>query len=150
MLKRLTENRRGSIMVELALTVPLAFILCVGAADFARLFYHALTIKGASSGAALLGAQDPLISGGNPGLEVRATSDADNLAGVTAVPTQICQCPNAAPFSCQDYAATTCAGYGAPRAYVRVQVNQDFRTLGYYPGVPNQTNIREATWMRVQ
>ena len=150
MLRNLRDNRRGSIMVELALTVPLTFILCMGATDFARLFYHALTIKGASSGAALLGAQDPLLSGGNPGMQARATSDADNLDGVTATPTQVCQCPNAAPFTCQDYAATTCAGYGAPRAYVRVQVDQDFTTLGYYPGIPNQTNIREASWMRIQ
>ncbi len=113
MLKRLKDNRRGSIMVEPALTVPLVFILCMGATDFARLFYHALTIKGASSGAALLGAQDQLSSGGNPGMTARATSDADNLSGITATPTQVCQCPNAAPFSCQDYGTTTCPGYGA-------------------------------------
>ncbi len=149
-LKQLKSNRRGSIMVELALVVPLTFLLCMGATDFARLFYHAVTVKGASGGAALLGAQDQLQSGGSAGMEARATSDADNLNGITATATTVCQCPNAAPFSCQDYAATTCTGYGAPRAYVRVQVDQDFSTLGRYWGIPNQTNIREASWMRVQ
>ena len=149
MLKKFKDNRRGSIMVELALTVPLVFILCMGATDFARLFYHALTVKGASSGAALYGAQELIRSGDISGMESRATTDVGNLAGVTAAPTQVCKCPDAPPFSCVDYNTTVCAGYGKPRAYVRVQVNQDFSTIGRYWNVPNQTNIREATWMRV-
>lgn len=150
LIDRFTNARRGSIMVEAALVVPLAFLLCVGATDFARLFYHALTVKGASSGAALYGAQELLRSGDISGMESRATADAGNLEGVTATPTQVCKCPNDPPFSCVDYNTTVCAGYGKARAYVRVQVNQDFATVGRYWNVPNQTNIREASWMRVQ
>jgi Flp pilus assembly protein TadG len=150
LIHRFKNARRGSIMVEASLVVPLVFLLCVGATDFARLFYHALTVKGASSGAALYGAQELLRSGDISGMQSRATADAGNLAGVSAAPTQVCMCPNAAPFSCVDYNTTVCAGYGKPRAYVRVQVNQDFATIGRYWNVPNQTNIREASWMRVQ
>ena len=149
MINRFKGARQGSIMVESALVIPLAFMLCVGATDFARLFYHALTVKGASSGAALYGAQELIRSGDISGMESRATTDVGNLAGVTAAPTQVCKCPDAPPFSCVDYNTTVCAGYGKPRAYVRVQVNQDFSTIGRYWNVPNQTNIREATWMRV-
>lgn len=143
-------KRSGSIMVEAALVIPLAFLLCVGAMDFARLFYHALTIKGASSGAALYGAQQQLTAGDIAGMTTRATDDASNLNGVTATPTQVCKCPGADPFPCADYNETVCNGYGEPNVYVRVQVNQDFSTLGRYWGIPDQTNIREASWMRAK
>ena len=146
----LRKSRSGSILVESALVIPLAFLLCVGATDFARLFHHALTIKGASSGAALYGAQDAIASGDLGGMQSRASADAANLEGISSTSTQVCMCPNAAPFSCVDYNETTCSGYGEPRVYVRVQVDQDFSTLGRYWGVPNQTDIREASWMRAQ
>lgn len=150
LLKRFKRERSGSIMVEAALVVPLALLLCVGATDFARLFYHAVTVKGASGGAALYGAQELLRSGDMAGMTTRATNDAASLTGVTASPTQVCMCPNQPAFSCVDYNTTTCTGYGQARAYVRVQVDQDFKTLANYWGVPEQTNIREASWMRVQ
>ncbi len=147
-INRIKRERTGSIMVEAALVVPLTFLLCVGAADFARLFYHGLTVKGASSGAALYGAQGVITAGDFPGMYARATSDVGNLTGTTSTPTQVCVCPGGSSFPCADYNETTCSGYGDPKVYVRVQVDQDFRTLGSYWGIPRQTNIREATWMR--
>lgn len=149
-IRDLGRRRQGSIMVESALVIPLAFLLCVGAADFARLFYHALTVKGASSGAALYGAQELIRSGDIAGMQTRAERDADNLDGIAATPTQVCRCPGADPFPCADYNTTVCSGYGLARAYVRVQVNQDFSTIGRYWNIPSQVNIREASWMRVQ
>lgn len=149
-IQKLKKERTGSIMVEAALVIPLTFMLCVGAADFARLFYHAVTAKGASSGAALYGAQKDLTSGDIAGMQARATADSGNLTGVTATPTQVCQCPGGSPFPCADYNETTCSGYGEPRVYVRVQVDQTFTTLGRYIGIPSQTNIREASWMRAK
>jgi hypothetical protein len=149
-IKKLKKGRSGSIMVEAALVIPLTFLLCVGATDFARLFYHALTMKGASSGAALYGAQTDLTSGDIAGMTTRATSDVGNLTGATAAPTQVCQCPGGAPFPCADYNETVCSGYGEPRVYVRVEVDQSFTTLGRYWGIPSQTNIREASWMRAK
>lgn len=148
LLNRFKKERSGSIMVEAALVVPLTLLLCVGAADFARLFYHALTVKGASSGAALYGAQGEITAGDFDGMYARATSDVGGLTGTTATPTQVCVCPGASSFPCADYNETTCNGYGDPKVYVRVQVDQDFRTLGSYWGIPRQTNIREASWMR--
>ncbi len=147
---RFKKERSGSILVEAALVVPLTLLLCVGAADFARLFYHALTIKGASSGAALYGAQGGITVGDMAGMASRATADSSSLDGVTVTPTQVCRCPDADPFPCSDYNETTCGSYGDPKVYVRVQVNQDFTTLGNYWGIPYQTNIREASWMRAR
>jgi Flp pilus assembly protein TadG len=151
MLNKITDlkaTRKGSVMVEAALVIPLAFLLCFGAADFARLFYHALTIKGASSGAALSGAQGTITSEDFAGMTSRAATDASNLNGITATPSQVCMCPGADPFPCADYNTTVCTGYGPARAYMRGQVDQDFTTLGNYWGIPSQTNIREASWMR--
>lgn len=155
MLKRkfevLLKNKRGSVMVELALTVPLAFLFAMGVTDFARLFYHAVTLRSASSIAAFHGAQDEFKSAHTSELTVRAEADAANLgAGVTATPDLVCRCPGSSTFSCGDYNATTCSGYGDARIYVRVAVEQEFRTLGDYIKIPSQIQVRETTLMRVR
>ena len=36
--------RRGTSTVELAVTVPVLMLMVAGAADFARLFYHSITV----------------------------------------------------------------------------------------------------------
>ena len=149
--KNLRRNKRGSVMVELALTAPLALILAVGVTDFARLLYHAVTIRGASSIAAFYGAQDDFKSTDTASLTARAESDAANLgADVAAQPELVCQCPGAAPFACEDYSTTTCTGYGKARLYVRVGVSQPFETLADYIKIPDNVQISETTLMRVR
>ncbi len=150
-LKQLRRNKKGSVMVELALTAPLALILAVGVTDFARLLYHALTIRGASSIGAFYGAQDDFKSTDEASLEARAQSDAVNLgANVSAQSELVCQCPGSAAFSCEDYSTTTCTGYGKARLYVRVGVSQPFQTLADYIKIPDNVQISETTLMRVR
>lgn len=150
MIDRLFEDRRGSVLVELALSAPVVFLLCVGAADFARLFYHAHTIKGASSVAAMMGAQDELKSADSAALGTRAASDTANLSGVSTSSELICVCPGGSPFACGAYNDVTCAGYGDARVYVSVNVAQDFKTIGNYIKIPQTTRINETTFMRVK
>ena len=147
----ISKDRRGAVMVELALTVPLAFLLAVGVTDFGRLFYHAITARNASSIAALYGAQDEFKTGATAELRARALSETTNLGGdVTATPKAYCACPGADPFPCSDYATTTCTGYGNARVYVEVGVSQPFQTLTNYIKIPQTIQIGETTFMRVR
>jgi len=148
-LKDLTNSRRGSVMVELGLSVPLIFIFCMAAGDFARLYYHGLTAQGAASQAAFYGAQTHGQNGDFAGMEQRVTDDQGPMTA-SATASQWCGCPDGTEIACIDHGTTTCAGYGVPLAYVRVQVEDSFSTIGAYPRIPQNTTIRQRAWMRIR
>ncbi len=156
------KANRGSAFVEFALTLPLLFLLTMGATDFGRMFFNAITVANAAGTGAFYGAQGNVNAANSDTIEARAKDDAINLTGVSASATQFCECPVAGtsdftskptPISC-DLAATpgSCpdGGYSLPAVYVRADVLQDFRTLGPYPGIPEVTHLKREAFMRVQ
>ena len=150
----LFRDKRGGSMIEFAVTAPLLFLLCAGAGDYARLFFSAISLKSGSAVGAFYGSQVTTRSGDVGGMVARAIADAEDAARfnpVTATADQYCVCPGATAFACGEYQATTCpAGYGAPRAYVRVRATQDFQPIAPFPGVPETVNVDQMTWMRVR
>ena len=74
-LTNLRSNRKGGVMVELGVSIPLVFALCMAAGDFARIFYHALTAQGAAAQAAFYGSQTTGQTGDLTGMIQRATDD---------------------------------------------------------------------------
>ena len=147
------KQDRGGAMVEFALVFPLLLLLCLGATDFGRLFFHAVTVANAASVGAFYGAQSNVASAQFSQMQMRATEDAANLDGVTATATRFCECPGAAPTAVDCSQATNpaaCPGYGPPRAYVRTDARQTFETLVNYPGIPASTVVGRNAFMRVQ
>ncbi|MCB1018944.1 MAG: pilus assembly protein [Acidobacteria bacterium] len=150
----LIRDKRGGSMVEFAVSAPLLFLLCAGAGDYARLFFSAISLKSGSNVGAFYGSQEAARSGDIAGMTSRALDDAADAArfnGVTATADQYCVCPGMTAFPCGEYQTTTCpAGYGNPRAYVRVRATQSFRPLAPFFGVPESVNVDQMTWMRVR
>lgn len=148
------NNRRGSAMVEMALMLPLVLMMCMGAVDFGRLFYHAVTTINAAGTGAHYGSHDNIIAGDLAGIEQRAADDAKDVTGATVSASQLCGCPTSsggfAKVDCVDLATTSCAGYGVPRAYVLVNVGEKFQTVGTYPGIPPTTPVGHWAYMRVR
>ena len=154
--KRLKSARRraGSVTVELALSVPLLMLMMAGAADFARLFYHAVTLDNASGTGSFYGAQNVVLSADYYGMELVAKEDAQYLQGVSATPDRYCECPSKSEADCF---TDTCTGfyggtglYGTPRSYTTLVVEQTFEPLLAWPGIPNAVVIKEKTFMRVR
>ena len=144
------NSRRGAAAVELALSGTLLMMLGFGAADFAAIFFDGLTVANAAGSSAFYGAHDNIIAGDFDAIKQRARDDAENDVGpVDPTVTQICRCPGAAPFACINYGTVTCAGYGVPRAYVRVRVEEPFDSTSGISLFPSVTVRREA-WMRVR
>ena len=140
-------------MIEFALVFPLLLLMCLGATDFGRLFFHAVTVANAASVGAFHGAQSNVASAQYSLMEQRATEDADNISDVTATATRFCECPGETPVAIdcsQATDVTACPGYGPPRAYVRTDVRQTFETLVNYPGIPSSTSVGRDAFMRVQ
>ena len=97
-----TRKTRGAALVEFAITLPLLLGLCMAAADFGRLFYHAITIANAAGAGAFYGARDKLLTGDFDGHQQRALDDMRNItaanvgpATVTTDSVQYCTYPSA-------------------------------------------------------
>ena len=153
-LRKVFRDERGGAMIEFAVSAPLLVLLCAGAGDFARLFFSAISLKSGSAVGAFYGSQVTTRSGDVGGMTSRALADAEGAArfnSVFATADQYCLCPGATPFACGEYQTTTCpAGYGAPRAYVRVRASQTFRPIAPFPGIPEAVDVDQMTWMRVR
>ena len=97
------KNRKRSVgtsTVELAIVTPLLFLMMAGAADFARLFYHAITVDNASEAGSLYGAQNGVVSAQYDGIAQVAKDDAADLEGVSVSPGRYCDCPDKNEINC--------------------------------------------------
>ncbi len=151
--RRVLRDTRAAAMTEFALTFPLLLLLCLGATDFGRLFFDAVTIANAAATGAFFGAQNNVNFARHSTMADRAIEDAKNLDYVTATATSFCECPGSPPtvISCGEATnRLACGDYGFPRAYVRADIDHTFQTIVNYPGIPNQTQLDRSAYMRVQ
>lgn len=145
--KENNRRRRGTALTEFALTVPFLFLLTMGATDFGRLFYHALSVTHAAGVASEFAAYDNIHAVNYSGTETVARADAFEIKGATATATHVCVCTaGGAAVSCN---LDTCGGQ-PPRVYVKVTVQHNFKTMGSYPNIPESTLIGREAWRRVQ
>jgi len=88
------ENEAGGAMVELALSVPLLFIILLGATEFARVTYAGIEVSNAARAAAQYAATNGGASADSGGITNAAQQDAYNLGtAVTAtVASGVCVC----------------------------------------------------------
>jgi Flp pilus assembly protein TadG len=133
---RCTRHRRGrprraAATVELALLAPFLAFLFVAVVDYARVFYHSLTVANCARNGALY-ASDPVAAAESPYRSVQdaALADATNLS-----PTPTVTWTNGTDPS------------GNP--YVEVTVTHAFQTVVNYPGIPQTTTITRTVRMRV-
>lgn len=149
----------GAITVELALTVNLLILMMVGAADFSRIFFNAITVGNASGTASFFGSQDAIKSVSFSSIDGVVTDDTADVEGVSSTPTLYCDCPDTSGSGVSGSGTTgrqvdciegDCGAYGAPRVYSKVKVQQMFEPLLPWPGVPNPVVLTRETYTRVR
>jgi len=74
--------QRGSAIVELTLLVPLFLLMLLGTADFARVFYTALSVSQAARAGVQYGAQDNEKSKDYAGMQKAAQLAAQDIANI--------------------------------------------------------------------
>jgi Flp pilus assembly protein TadG len=136
----------GQSLIELALVAPLFILLLIGAAEFGRLAYAGIEVSNAARAGVQYGAQSHTTASDNSGMQLAATNDAANIAGVSATATHSCSCADGSSSTC---AATDCS---ASRIIEFVQVNTTATVdpLLYYPGLPHTFTMRGQAIMRVE
>ncbi len=151
---RQRNRTRGTALVEFSLVATLLLLLAAGAGDFGRIFTEAIAVKSGTATAAMYGSQRFARSGDAAGMVSKAEGDAADAGNITATAAQYCTCPDGSggwtAILCSEFSATTCTGYGSPRAYIQVNATTDFTTVIKMPGVPTGTTIDQTTWMRVR
>src|SRR5690242_17607209 len=90
--KRYTAQPRGVALTELALVVPLMFLLFLGILDFGRVFYSAMAISHSARAGVQYGAQDGAKSGDFAGMRDKALNAAADVSDVTANACRYCRC----------------------------------------------------------
>ena len=83
---RNTRREAGTSTLEFALVAPLLMLMLFGATDFARVFYHGVTVANAAGIGSFYGAQNNVKSVGYAAIQQMATDDAENLENVSATP----------------------------------------------------------------
>ena len=152
------EARKGSAVVELAVSVPLIALMTFGIVDFGRLFFHGVAVASASAAGAFFGGYNNLTASDSTGIVNMATGSATDLDAAAAEALLYCDCPDDPASGPDDTARVvdcstgTCpvSGYDMPRVFVRAQVTHTFSTLAPYPGIPNATSMTGNTYLRVQ
>lgn len=123
-------SRRGAATVELAVMLPLLAFLFVIGTDFARIFYHYLTITNCARNGALYGSGSPIRAVDLIGIKAAALADASNLSPEPNVISLIGVGPDGHP-------------------YLDVTVTYPFKTISKFPGVPSNVDLTRTVRMRV-
>ncbi len=135
-------------MVEFALVASALFLIMAGAGDFARVFFHAITVANASSTGAFSGTYNNVSTAMTDARETLALNDARNIGdGVVAESTMFCECTNGNSTNCLN---PQCGVNGPMRLYSRTVVEQSFDTFLPWPGIPSNIFVNRETSYRVQ
>lgn len=151
------KGTRGISTVEFALVAPLLMLMMVGAADFSRVFFHAITLSNSAGTGSFFGAQNVAKSVQYGMITFVTEADASDLEDITVAPEIYCECPpsgDAADETASQEVACTeteCnGGYGAPRVFAKTRVTQSFEPMVKWPGIPNPIVISREVYTRVQ
>src|SRR5256886_11707261 len=94
-------SQRGSAIVELTLLVPLFLLMLLGTADFARVFYTALSVSQAARAGVQYGAQDNEKSKDSAGMKKAAQLAAQDIGTLSTVTAgSYCQMSDTAKADC--------------------------------------------------
>jgi Flp pilus assembly protein TadG len=134
----------GGSLVEMALTLPLLFLLLFGAIDFGRAYYLAMEIAGAAHAGAEYGAQYPTDTAG---MQAAATADAPDVPSLTvATPSYGCECSNGTSFSASCTTTPTCTTNVVYRA--TVSVSATYKPIIPWPKLPSSISLSSSATMR--
>jgi Flp pilus assembly protein TadG len=141
----LPGGEAGSSLVELALMMPLFFLLVLGAVDFGRAYYLTIELAGAAHAAAAYGAQNPTDTAG---MQTTAQDDAPNVPNLSvATPTYGCECSDGSSYSASCSTTPTCSSNNSVYR-VNVTVSTTYTPLFPWPGIPSSIALSSSASMR--
>jgi Flp pilus assembly protein TadG len=132
----------------MAVLTPFLLVVLLGATDFARVSYYAITLANAARAGAQFATQSSLAALNVAGIKAAADLEAENIGTITVVSSLSCRCPGSATIvSCT---TGTCPGEAVKELYTTVTASRSFVTLVSWPGIPSPVALSKTSIMRVQ
>jgi Flp pilus assembly protein TadG len=163
---RQTESQRGSVLMEMAVLLPVVLLLLLGSVDFARGWVHANAAANAAHAGAQFGAQSKSHAKNAAAIEavvmrdleassmLKAITNADGTVvntGQFSVETEnYCICDNGTEVDCDVKGSCGAGATNSSQIHIRVRVNSTFETLFDYPGIPAQIRIDRQASLRAR
>jgi Flp pilus assembly protein TadG len=139
------RTRRGSTMVEFAISAPVLMLLAAGVLNYGMALRAAIAVSAAARAGAQHGSSSAANAADTAGIQAAATNAAPNLAGMVVTPLQVCRCANGSAVSC----AGSCAS-GPVEMYVEVTARATAPHLFRYPGLPYSGAVAATAVMRAR
>jgi Flp pilus assembly protein TadG len=141
-------TRRGSVMLEVGLALPLLILMACGAMDFARVFVAGIVVESSARAGVQLGSFN-VGKAALTAMNDAATADGTNqgLTGISISSRTFCGCvTGASEVSCTN---ATCSG-ATPNGYVETTASYTFDPIVPYPGIPRNITVASTAKFRVQ
>ncbi len=129
---RSVVREHGGALIETAVTMPIVFLLLLGATEFALVEYKAIEVTNAANAGAQFGASSPITAADTTGIRLAATNDATNVALGTTQVSISCVCSNGAASTC---ASTDCSTSHIEQI-LTVRTQASFAPPIQLPGLP--------------
>jgi Flp pilus assembly protein TadG len=139
------QAEAGASLVELALVLPVLFLILMGAVDFGRAYYLAMEVAGAAQAGAAFGSQNPTDT---TGMTNAATADAPDVAGLTvATPTYGCECADGSGYHSNCSSTPSCPSNNVVYP-VTVKVSATYTPWFPWPRIPSSILLSNSATMR--
>lgn len=139
--RRKVAREDGAALIEAAVTLPLLFLLLIGAVEFAMAAYASIEVSNAANAGAAYGAQNAIAAADTAGIQLAATSDATNitLATPTVARTYICSDGSAVSGTPP---GVTCMSGAAVETTLTVATRTDYTPPVRWPGLPSTFTLK--------
>jgi Flp pilus assembly protein TadG len=140
----LHRSIEGSALVELALILPVLFLLLAGIVEFGWMLYIAIQVSNASQAGAIYGTMNPTDVSG---ITTATQNGSANLSGLTVAVSYGCECSDGSSAVASCTAPPTCP-YNYVN-YVDVTASAPYAAFVPLPGLPPGGNVSSEARMRV-
>jgi Flp pilus assembly protein TadG len=140
----LRRDTEGSSLLELAVILPMLFLLLAGVVEFGWMLYLAIEVSNASQAGAVYGTMNPTDLAG---IAAATQNGSSSVPGLAVAVSYGCECSDgsAAVASCS--APPTC-GYNYVN-YVQVTASAPYAAIVPFPGLPSGGNVSSQARMRI-
>jgi Flp pilus assembly protein TadG len=140
------SSERGSSLVEMALVLPVLFLLLLGVVDFGRAYYLAIEVSRAANTGALYGSQNPTDTAGMQSAAVLDAPDVPSFTTASVTATYGCECSDGSSPVVSCTTSPTCSTNVVN--YVQVSTSVSYSAMFPYPGIPSPLILRGSARIR--
>ena len=130
----------------MAVIAPFLVLILLAAADFGRMFYMSVQLRGAARAGAQYGSQSNTTWSDTAGMQAVALSQLHLIGASPTASASGCLC-GSTPQCSSSY---DCTDLGSTGAYVSVTTSAVFKTIVTYPGIPSSVTLTGSAIMAVQ